>query len=321
MQNPRVLDIPDDLERAFPSSKRYLAGISGGRDSIALLHLLWQHGYRKLIVCHLDHQLRGRAARSDARFVQSIARRYGFVCELGSANVQALAAKTKLSIETAARSARLGFFCDVARRRRCRTIFLGHHADDLVETVLLNLFRGGSPGRLGSMRAVANHRIGRTELTIVRPLLKTWRAEIDAYAEQQNLRFREDASNAELSSARNRIRHKILPYIEKQFGRGVRKSIWRAAQIWIEEEALLNSAAEKESLSGEDLEVGRLRASPLALQRRIIHRWLTQRDIAEVSFDLVESVRGLLNPGAPSARVNLPGSRYVRRRAKRIFIE
>ena len=139
------LSLPKDVIARFPPMHRYLIGVSGGRDSIALLHLLTNLGYRRLIVCHLDHQLRGRSSTADAKFVRGLARKLKLECELGRINVAVRARRKKQSIETAGRNARYEFFARIARRRRCRTIFLGHHADDLVETFLLNLFRGAGP--------------------------------------------------------------------------------------------------------------------------------------------------------------------------------
>src|SRR5205823_5150002 len=276
--------------RDFPPSRRYLIGVSGGRDSIALLHHLVDLGYNKLVVCHLNHQLRGRESRRDARFVEKIARNL-FDCEIGSTDVGALAKRSKLSIETAARFARLGFFVEVARRRRCPRIFLAHHADDLVETALLNLFRGAGPAGIAAMRRISVHYIGKTQLTILRPLLAIWRKEIDAYVRERGLEFREDATNRILRALRNRIRHRILPDIEKQFGRDVRRTIWRAAQIWTEEEALLDSLVSKELTSATHLSAPSLRKMPVALQRRTILRWLRAGKVPDVSFDLVENIR------------------------------
>src|SRR5437763_11611109 len=120
------------LSRDFPPQARYLIGVSGGRDSVALLHWLINLGYKKLVVCHLNHQLRGRSSDADARFVEKLAAQYDVDLEMGSANVRALAATQKMSIETAAREARYKFFAQVAKQRRAQTIFLAHHADDLV---------------------------------------------------------------------------------------------------------------------------------------------------------------------------------------------
>ena len=154
----RWIQINTSLLRPFSPGARYLVGVSGGRDSVALLHWLVELGYKNLIVCHFDHQLRGRSSRADAIFVQKLAANYDVDLALGSANVRALAVKKKMSIETAARDARYKFFAQVAKRRRCRTIFLGHHADDLVETFLINLFRGAGTSGLGAMRAVSDRK-------------------------------------------------------------------------------------------------------------------------------------------------------------------
>ncbi|PYI88706.1 MAG: tRNA lysidine(34) synthetase TilS [Verrucomicrobia bacterium] len=304
----------------FPPNRPHLIGVSGGRDSIVLLHWLTSLGYRKLIVCHLDHELRGRASQADARFVASMAAKLELDCEIGRTDVRALAAQSKLSIETAARGARFAFFVRVARQKRCRTIFLGHHADDLVETALLNLFRGASPGGVAAMRGVSLHRIGKTELTIVRPLLGIWRREIDLYIRQNDLTFREDATNTELGSTRNRIRHRVLPHIEKQLGRDVRKAIWRVTQIWIGEEDLLESLV-SDRISASELDVVSMRKMPVALQRRAIVDWLRARGITNIGFETVDSIRNLLDPECKGAKVNLPRGRYARRRAKKIFIE
>ncbi len=160
-----------DVLRDFPPAQRYLIGVSGGRDSIALLHWLLGLGYRRLIVCHLDHQLRGRSATADARFVARLAGAHALALEMAKADVRNLVRENRQSTETAARAARYAFFAQVARRRRCHTLFLGHHADDLVETFLINLFRGAGTQGQRAIRPVARREVGKVELTIVRPML------------------------------------------------------------------------------------------------------------------------------------------------------
>jgi tRNA(Ile)-lysidine synthase len=335
------------LLRTFPLDGRYLIGVSGGRDSVALLHWLVNLGYRKLILCHLNHQLRGRSSLADARFVQKLVERYNqeFVgqaprlpgprtgkrsarpttrrphlhCELGTVNIRAFATKKKMSIETAARDSRYSFFAKVAKRRRCHTIFLAHHADDLVETFLINLFRGAGSAGLAGMREVSTRCIDDVGLTIVRPLLGVWRKQIDNYVRKHRLVFREDASNKNLNPFRNRIRHRVVPYLEKICGRNIRPAIWRAATIAGEEEAWI----EKQLPDSADaqLSVGKLRALPVALQRRAILKWLRTQNIAEVGFDVIERIRSLLDPAAPVAKINLAHDRHARRRAGRIFVE
>lgn len=307
--------------RQFPPSQQYLVGVSGGRDSVVLLHQLVSLGYTRLVVCHLDHRLRARASSADARFVEKLAQRYNLDVELDSADVRGLAAKTKMSIETAARDARYQFFAGVARRRRCHTIFLGHHADDLVETFLINLFRGTGTAGLAGMREIAVHHVGKVELTVVRPLLSIWREAIDEYVHAHGLKFRDDATNKSLIPLRNRVRKKIIPLLEEHFGRPVRKSVWRAATIASEEESFFQELLPGEFSQLTQLAVEPLRAMPVAVQRRMLHEWLRAGNVSGVSFDLVERVRALLDLANRVAKTNLPGRRHVRRRAGKLFME
>src|SRR5204863_8362736 len=116
------------------------------------------------------------------------------------------------------------------------TIFIAHHADDLAETFLINLFRGAGTAGLSAMREISTRLINGVDLTIVRPFLCVWRKEIDHYVRDHRLRFREDATNKNLSPLRNRIRHRIVPYLEKTLGRNIRQNVWRTAMIAAEEE-------------------------------------------------------------------------------------
>jgi tRNA(Ile)-lysidine synthase len=286
-----------------------------------LLHWLVECGYNKLIVCHLNHRLRGRSSRADAIFVQKLAAKYDVDLALSAIDVRALAVRTKQSIETAARDARYKFFAQVAKRRRCRTIFLGHHGDDLVETFLINLFRGAGPGGLSAMRGVSIRKIDNVKLQIVRPLLGVSREQIDDYVRKHRLKFREDASNKNLAPLRNRMRHRIIPEIEKQLGRNVRGTIWRAATIAAEEENFFEALLPDKLSKLTALAVKPFRATPIAVQRRLLHEWLRARDVPDLSFDLIERVRTLLDLSNRAAKTNLPQDRHVRRRAGQIFIE
>jgi tRNA(Ile)-lysidine synthase len=303
----------------FPRDTRYLIGVSGGRDSVALLHWLNSLGYKKVVVCHLNHQLRGRSSDADAQFVEKLAGKYQVNFELGAANVRVLAKKKKISIETAAREARYSFFAKAAKRRRCHTIFLAHHADDLVETFLLNLIRGAGLTGLAGMRDVSSRHIDGVDLTIVRPLLSVWRSDIDKYVRECHLRFREDATNKNLATTRNRIRNRVIPYLEKILGRNIRQNIWRTAMIAAEEEKCLDN--EVPDSTNADLSLSKIRALPVALQRRAILKWLRAQNISEVGFDVIERVRSLADQEAPIAKVNLPRDRHARRRAGKIFVE
>jgi tRNA(Ile)-lysidine synthase len=299
------------------SAEPHLVGVSGGRDSIALLHWLHHRDWRQLIVCHLDHGLRSESAEEE-RFVQKFAKKLG--CEFVSrrVDVATYARRQKLSVETAARELRYRFFAEVAQERTCPRLLLAHHADDQVETFLLQLLRGAGPSGLGGMAPVTTREIDSIPLTIARPFLGVWRSEIDAYIRQHRLRYQEDESNAELQHTRNRIRHLALPALQEAFGRDVRAALWRAAELLRAEDDFASAAPGLRDIP-EQLDVTLLRSLPLALQRRLIHAWLRSRGIAGAGFEEVEGVRGLLD--AQGAKVNLPGGRCARRRARRLFID
>lgn len=314
------IQIKTKLLRSFPRDARYLVGVSGGRDSVALLHWLGSLGYKRLIVCHLNHQLRGRSSDADARFVEKLAAKCQADFELGSADVRALARKKMISIETAAREARYAFFAKAMKRHRCDTIFLAHHADDLVETFLFNLIRGSGLTGLTAMRDVSTRDLQDIKLMIiVRPLLSVWRKEIDNYVRQHRLKFREDATNKNSAPIRNRIRNHVIPYLEKALGRNIRQNIWRTAMIAAEEETWIDS--QLPDANEADLSVVKLRTLPVALQRRAILKWLRAQSVANIGFDAVERVRSLTDRDALIAKVNLPENRHARRRAGKIFLE
>jgi tRNA(Ile)-lysidine synthase len=311
---------PDLLRHAAPWLAQFsphepqLVGVSGGRDSVALLHALLGAGYRRLIVCHLDHRLRDDSA-DDARFVAALATTWKVEVEVGREQVAARAKRRKESLETAARHARLAFFQRIARRRECPRLFLAHHADDQAETFLFHLFRGSGSTGLGAMRPLSVDGDGRQ---IARPLLGIWREEIDAYLAAHRLEFREDISNIDPRFTRNRLRHEIIPALSAAFGRDVRPAVWRAAEILRDEDDFLGTLPAVLHPPPE-LSVRELRALPVALQRRLLHRWLKSAGIGQVGFTEVESVRALLD--GPRAKANLAGGWHARRNTGRLFLQ
>ena len=308
--------------RVYPPTARYLIGVSGGRDSVALLHGLLAAGYGRLVVCHLDHGLRGRAARADARFVERMAAKLGLPTETGRVDVPALAASAKLSLETAAREARYHFFSEAARRHRCRTLFLAHHADDQVETFLFNLLRGAGPAGLAAMAAESEWTVGRRTLRIVRPMLSIWRTEIDESLQAHSLKWREDATNADPAHAtRNRLRAEVLPLLEKTMGREVRQALWRTADILGAEETWIAGLLAAEGPVPTPLPLAALADQPVAKQRRIIRAWLTTSGVLGIGYREVEEARALLDKNNGPAKINLPGHWHARRRQGTLFLE
>lgn len=312
---------PSELEKkaalalaGYSTCRYYLVGVSGGRDSVALLHLLLQLGYKNLVVGHLDHALRGNESRQDARFVKRLAARFDLPFVEERIDVAELAQKQKRSIETAGREARFAFFARVAIEKKCTALFLAHHADDQVETFLLNLFRGAAVPGLGAMRLES---VRAPKLKVLRPFLAVWREEIDRFISDHRLKFREDASNLEPLARRNQLRLKFLPLLKTCFGAGIKKSIWRTAEILATENDWIKSLIKADT---PELSVPELRAMPVALQRRSIHAWLKYMKAPDIGFEKVEAVRFLLEKNVP-AKINLPGGLHVRRRNKKLFLE
>lgn len=301
------------------SEECLLLGISGGADSVALLHLLMELGYGNLQIVHFNHQLRGKESDGDALFVESLAQSLNLPYEIGHGDVALRATQERLSLETAARKARYEFFSEVAKKKNSSTILLAHHADDQLETIFFNFLRGSGSAGLVGMLPVSERTIGTTTLRIIRPLLTFPKKELVHYLDRKNLSFRHDASNDTLEATRNRLRHRLFPLIDEIFGVTYRSAITRTASILDEENNYLESVAGPFAEEIE-LKTSALTALPLALQRRVFHAWLRNQGFCDVGFAEVERVRSLLNLHGP-AKINLPGNRHARRRAGMIFLE
>jgi tRNA(Ile)-lysidine synthase len=305
------------MNPGFSPDQRCLIGVSGGRDSVVLLHRLVAAGFKDLIVCHLDHALRPESAE-DARFVAELAQRHDLEAVIGRQDVAARAKRQHQSLEIAGREARLGLFAQVARNRDCPRVFLAHHADDQVETFLFHLFRGSAGPGLSGMRPLSTQVIAGVTLQISRPLLSMWRKEVDAYVARHHLAYREDASNTDIRHTRNRLRHEIIPAIERTLGREIRRPIWRAAEILRAEDELIASLISTQDFPTR-LNTSELRAQPLALQRRLLHAWLKMHPVPDIGYEEIEAVRALLT--SRTAKANLPAGWHARRRARELFLD
>jgi tRNA(Ile)-lysidine synthase len=279
---------------------------------MVLLHALHAIGFTKLVVCHLDHGLRGRSSAADARLVQRTAAKLGVAFELGEADVKSYASVQSISLELAARELRWKFFESCARAHRCKCIAFAHHAGDQVETCLFNFLRGTGAAGLAGMRPTS--KIG--SLTALRPFLGLTRVEIEAFAKQNKIPFREDRSNTSRAHTRNRLRHDVIPTIESAIGPNFSAAVLRASEIFRVENDWMESLVPE---TGAKLSCKTLRAMPPALQRRTVLRWLRGRGV-EAGFAETELVLSLLDTEGP-AKINLPEGRHARRRAGEIFFE
>jgi tRNA(Ile)-lysidine synthase len=301
----------------FARGARVVVALSGGPDSVALVHLLRdleQAG--ELIVAgtaHLNHQLRGEAADDDERFCREVSASLGLPVEVGRADVRALAREQGRSLEDAARAARYAFLDRAADRLRADVIAVGHSRDDQAETFLLRLLRGAGPRGLAAILP----RAGR----VVRPLLDVTRAELQAYLAARRIAFREDATNDDLGIPRNRIRHELIPYLQREFSAGIVDVLAREAAIAREDEARLEAEAIEvaasvvlESSDGARVDVRALTSLPPAIAARVARIALARQAGGRfLGFDHIEAFLEFVRKGAGGAAMSLPGQQAVHR--------
>lgn len=246
-----LLDIEHTLthECQLAEARSLVVAVSGGPDSLALLHRLVQFTPRfgwHLHVAHLDHGLRGVQSANEARFVAVVVASWGLSATIELRNVGALAKEYNVGLPTAARAARYAFLADVAFAQKADAVVVGHQADDQAETILLHLLRGSGPSGLSGMRARINwaewrHTAGRSERTgptLVRPLLNIPRTEIEVYCRRHQLDPRRDPTNESIEYGRGRIRHELLPLLES-YNPQIVAALGRTARIAADETAYM----------------------------------------------------------------------------------
>ncbi|MCL4464610.1 MAG: tRNA lysidine(34) synthetase TilS [Chloroflexi bacterium] len=309
-----------------------VVAVSGGPDSVALLHALRQLAPERgfsLHVAHLNHQLRGEESNEDARFVAELADAWGLPVTTETADVLAYRRQRGLSLEAAARALRYSFLGRLVARLGAVGVTVGHTADDQVETVLLHLVRGSGLAGLRGMPVVQRLSLPRGDalagtsgsLVILRPLLSVTRPEVDAYLRQHGLAFREDISNSDLALARNRVRHRVLPELEL-LNPAFRQTLVRTARLLRDDHEALERAAELAwpGLAGVgqgevSLVLAGLVAQPIALQRLLVRRAVTELagDLLDLDARHVDAALRLAVTGRTGAVVCLPeGLRAVR---------
>lgn len=207
----RINNYLRDYGRITPDQPLVI-GVSGGADSLALLYILVEIGCQ-LTVAHFNHHIRPEA-EDDAIFVAEIADQLNLSLVRGDGDVIVMAETEKISIETAARKARYRFLFDTAEKTSAQAVVTAHNADDQVETVLLHLLRGAGLTGLRGMLPCTKLREFSDSIPLVRPLLATWRFEIDEYCQRKGLRPRVDSTNLDPSYTRNRIRRELVPLLE-----------------------------------------------------------------------------------------------------------
>ncbi len=312
---------------------KVLVGVSGGPDSVALLHALYalknEFGV-SLHIAHLNHMLRGEAADKEAKYVERLAKRLNLGCTVEAVDVREYADKNRLSIELAARDVRYDFYLRTAVNTGADRVALGHHAGDQAETVLLRLVRGTGMSGLCGIPAVrpldAAHGI-----TVIRPLLDLASSEIRSYCDEAGLGYFIDASNLSPVYLRNKVRHELIPLLEQDYNPRVIQALANTAELVQDDEDYITSEVERklrqvvETVSPHNVVIGILALcrEHKAIQRRIIRWavWHLTGELDDFQFIHVEKVLELAVSGRTGSRISLPGGLEARRDYERIILE
>lgn len=315
------------LEEAAPVApgETLLVACSGGADSVALLVALCERVHReprpwRIVAAHFNHRTRGNAADTDECSVRDLARNLGIDCLTGRRR------EAQPASETVLRRARYAFLARAAKRVAAQKILTAHHADDQVETILHRLFRGAGLQGLAGIEPARSH----GTLRIVRPMLDLSRADIRAYLAARELRYREDASNTALSHTRNRIRHRLLPLIERELNPAARDALlqlgWQAREWNRLFKKRVAAAWRAVRIDGEPGEIaldaaalGRL--SPV-LVTALIQLALKQLDapLGRIGFERLRAAAALLSSTRTGRRIEMAGGFRAERLRGRIVV-
>ncbi len=255
---------------------RVLTGVSGGPDSVALVHILTAVASDlgiEIYIAHLNHCFRGQDAVDDAEFVRQLASKLQLQAVIESRDVSRFIAENRLSKQEGSREVRYSFFKETAKKFACNKIATGHNANDQAETILNNFLRGSGAAGLGGIPPVRNG-------YIIRPLIEVSRKEIERYCTQNELFPRTDKSNLKNIYTRNRIRLELIPYLETEYNSNLVDTLVRTGEIFRDEEEYLQAEAkrfwekvvEKEGHGEVVFLTNLFLAAPKAIQKRLIRR-------------------------------------------------
>ncbi|WP_169713793.1 tRNA lysidine(34) synthetase TilS [Paludifilum halophilum] len=314
----------------LPRGVTVLTGVSGGPDSMALLHALWKLAPEqdwRVVAIHVNHLLRGKESEEDERYVRSRCREWGIPCQVERVDVTARVREKGGNRQAVARDLRYEAFRRAVMSYRAKHLALAHQADDQVETILMRLIRGAAPM---SMAGIPRSRSWRG-IRIVRPLLDVFREEVESYCDEHRLSPRLDQSNRSRRYTRNRVRLDLIPQL-LQYNPRAKEALLQFTRIAEDEESfwkeVVGETAVKVILSRSEeeivLDAEALTALDIALQRRLIKlilNCLVENETTEANLHAVEQVRRLAGQSDPSARVNLPGGAGAEReyRLLRVF--
>jgi tRNA(Ile)-lysidine synthase len=305
-------------EHCPPAPKsRLVVAVSGGPDSVCLLHILTRLREAlgiELYAAHLDHQLRGAESESDAEYVAELTQSLGIPLAVEKREVRAYQAQKRISLEEAAREVRYSFLAETAKAIGAGEVAIGHTRDDNIETILMHLIRGSGTRGLQGLRPRTEWQGAGISLTIIRPLLEISREETQGYCREHGLSPRLDSSNLSLSPLRNRIRLKLLPLL-KGYNPRIAEALLRTARLAADDLAFLEEEGARSwnqtAQLKEDtviLDKERLLGLPPALKRQVLRLSLGKLSgsLKDIEARHIEEMMNALNKPAGRS-LNLPG--------------
>lgn len=304
-----------------------LIGVSGGPDSIFLLDILHQSGY-KLIIAHLDHQLREKS-KLESQSIQEIASQLKIPIVVESQDVASFARTHKLSIEQAARQVRYEFLFRQAEAHHTQAVAVGHTADDQIETVLLHLLRGSGLSGLTGMSYHSLPNPWSSTIPLLRPILSIWRKQIIEHLADRPYRTHQDLSNWDTSFLRNRIRHELIPLLES-YNLRIRENLFQMSEILEEDDQVLQTIsmqAWEDCLISEGkgylhLNTSSMKTLPVAIQRRLVRSAYASLlpDLTDIEFRHIEQVIQFLENPSKSRRSELVSGLKILAEENSIYI-
>jgi tRNA(Ile)-lysidine synthase len=325
-----LTDLQAGLLRCDAKGATVLVAISGGADSVALLRgLLQLRESLKLTLraAHLNHQLRGSESDADAEWVRALCEQCNIPCDIESVPVLEFAERNRRGLEESARDARYQFLQRVATKYQCNAVAVAHSADDQAETVLHHILRGTG---LTGLRGMEWSRSLGDSTRLIRPMLAIWRTKVEAFLAELGQDFRVDASNQDTSLTRNRLRHDLLPRLERDFNTRVREHLCQLAEqaadceeaMQIAADTLLGTALLDRSESVARLQRDALRSKSRPLIREVfVQLWQRQKWPRQwMSFSHWNRLVDLVQSDESTA-IDLPGPISVRRRANMLVLE
>ena len=293
-------------QELFERRAKIVVGVSGGPDSVCLLEVLAElmpkHDLQ-LIVAHVNYGLRGKDSDKDEKFVRDLAQKNNLKLEVLQVKIS-----SKQNLENNLRNIRYDFFEKIRKENRFDLIAVAHNSDDQVETYLMRIIRGAGLQGLSAMRYKNNR--------IIRPLLNVSRKEILEHLDKTNRTYRTDRTNRENLFLRNKIRNKLIPYLEKNFNPSIRKTIFDSTASIAEDFSFLSAMAESAYRKNKELSARKILALHPALQKRVLLQAITEKkqDCKDIELSHIEEIlKALRSTKSKNQTVSFQGLKMTRK--------